>query len=557
MAEKQVKEQKLLNDELQTEVEKRESILKGLREQFNLEKELANLIRGKNDLNKKQLDIIDDVLDHSKSILDNQKTLTEETFTQVDLEKVERELIREGLQDRTQIIAKLKEKQNIQKETNRIINLQADAYKGIGNSIDGFIQNIPGIGGILSNILGTGTLGEDMASSFRTSLETKGGIGDGVSNGVVEGISSSVTTNAIKGKIGKGFSLGANTGLKLGLAGLGALVSVGFSQGFRSLNLRNTFKRIIFGSTFDAFKEAFGDINQATLSNITSVKRLGAAFGVTADNSVKLLQAQTEISGLTDKQAFALQRQIGATAALRGVVPNDVFSDLAANTELFATFSQDGGRNLAMAAIEAKKLGLSLDTIGKISETILDFQSSIESELEASLLIGRQLNLNRARELALANDFEGLQREIVKQVGSERELNKLNSIERKSLAKALGITVAELGKLAGGEVEVQSTDTQENTNAIRNLTIAVATAAGIQTATSVGSFVASGAAAGVGARLSRVVAAVPKTPQTLIPAAILTAIVSGIGMMVASNQQIASNTKGSVGSFPGFMGEIN
>jgi len=555
MAEKQVKEQKLLNDELQTEVEKRESILKGLREQFNLEKELANLIRGKNDLNKKQLDIIDDVLDHSKSILDNQKTLTEETFTQVDLEKVERELIREGLQDRTQIIAKLKEKQNIQKETNRIINLQADAYKGIGNSIDGFIQNIPGIGGILSNILGTGTLGEDMASSFRTSLETKGGIGDGVSNGVVEGISSSVTTNAIKGKIGKGFSLGANTGLKLGLAGLGALVSVGFSQGFRSLNLRNTFKRIIFGSTFDAFKEAFGDINQATLSNITSVKRLGAAFGVTADNSVKLLQAQTEISGLTDKQAFALQRQIGATAALRGVVPNDVFSDLAANTELFATFSQDGGRNLAMAAIEAKKLGLSLDTIGKISETILDFQSSIESELEASLLIGRQLNLNRARELALANDFEGLQREIVKQVGSERELNKLNSIERKSLAKALGITVAELGKLAGGEVEVQSTDTQQNTSAIRNLTMVVAASAGIQGAQAGTSLIKSAAGTAIG---TRILAAAPKTPQVVAVLAAITGISFLINKLIGSNETIAFNTKGNTGNnFPGFMGEIN
>lgn len=556
MAERTAEQQKKLDELLGESLKKYEDTLEVLIKQKSISEDLSNLLQNRNKLNKDQLSVVGDVLDASKSVLDNQKSITEETFTQVDLEKVERELIREGLQDRGQIIAKLKEKQNIQKETNRIINLQADAYKGIGTSIDGFIQNIPGIGGILSNILGTGTLGEDMASSFRTSLETKGGIAESVSNGVVEGISSSVTTNAIKGKIGKGFSLGANTGLKLGLAGLGALVSVGFSQGFRSLNLRNTFKRIIFGSTFDAFKEAFGDINQATLSNITSVKRLGAAFGVTADNSVKLLQAQTEISGLTDKQAFALQRQIGATAALRGVVPNDVFSDLAANTELFATFSQDGGRNLAMAAIEAKKLGLSLDTIGKISETILDFQSSIESELEASLLIGRQLNLNRARELALANDFEGLQREIVKQVGSERELNKLNSIERKSLAKALGITVAELGKLAGGEVEVQSTDTQQNTSAIRNLTMVVAASAGIQGAQAGTSLIKSAAGTAIG---TRILAAAPKTPQVVAVLAAITGISFLINKLIGSNETIAFNTKGNTGNntFPGFMGEIN
>ena len=556
MAERTAEQQKKLDELLGESLKKYEDTLEVLIKQKSISEDLSNLLQNRNKLNKDQLSVVGDVLDASKSVLDNQKSITEETFTQVDLEKVERELIREGLQDRGQIIAKLKEKQNIQKETNRIINLQADAYKGIGTSIDGFIQNIPGIGGILSNILGTGTLGEDMASSFRTSLETKGGIAESVSNGVVEGISSSVTTNAIQGKIGKGFSLGANTGLKLGLAGLGALVSVGFSQGFRSLNLRNTFKRIIFGSTFDAFKEAFGDINQATLSNITSVKRLGAAFGVTADNSVKLLQAQTEISGLTDKQAFALQRQIGATAALRGVVPNDVFSDLAANTELFATFSQDGGRNLAMAAIEAKKLGLSLDTIGKISETILDFQSSIESELEASLLIGRQLNLNRARELALANDFEGLQREIVKQVGSERELNKLNSIERKSLAKALGITVAELGKLAGGEVEVQSTDTQQNTSAIRNLTMVVAASAGIQGAQAGTSLIKSAAGTAIG---TRILAAAPKTPQVVAVLAAITGISFLINKLIGSNETIAFNTKGNTGNntFPGFMGEIN
>ena len=74
----------------------------------------------------------------------------------------------------------------------------------------------------------------------------------------------------------------------------------------------------------------------------------------------------------------------------------------------------------------------------KIYEGVLDFQSSIESELQASLLIGRQLNLNRARELALAGDLAGLQQEIVKQVGSEAELNRLNVIQRKSLAEALG-----------------------------------------------------------------------------------------------------------------------
>ena len=85
-------------------------------------------------------------------------------------------------------------------------------------------------------------------------------------------------------------------------------------------------------------------------------------------------------------------------------------------------------------------------------------------------MIGRQLNLNRARELALANDQAGLLKEIVKQVGSEAELNRLNVIQRKALAESLGITVSELQKLAGGEVELGSPEIRENTEAVKNLT---------------------------------------------------------------------------------------
>ena len=61
---------------------------------------------------------------------------------------------------------------------------------------------------------------------------------------------------------------------------------------------------------------------------------------------------------------------------------------------------------------------------------MLNFQDSISKEIEASVLIGRQLNLQKARELALSNDIEGAMREVVKQVGTEQKFNKLNSIQR-------------------------------------------------------------------------------------------------------------------------------
>ena len=71
----------------------------------------------------------------------------------------------------------------------------------------------------------------------------------------------------------------------------------------------------------------------------------------------------------------------------------------------------------------------------------------LANEIEASVLIGRQLNFQRARQLALEGDIAGATKNIVDQVGSEAEFNKLNLIQRKSLAKSIGVSVTEMKKL--------------------------------------------------------------------------------------------------------------
>ena len=67
-------------------------------------------------------------------------------------------------------MTKLKAEQEIQKQTNRIINVQAGVYEKIGGSVDSLIRSIPGVGGLLGDILGTNELGTKMSESFRTSM---------------------------------------------------------------------------------------------------------------------------------------------------------------------------------------------------------------------------------------------------------------------------------------------------------------------------------------------------------------------------------------------------
>ena len=133
---------------------------------------------------------------------------------------------------------------------------------------------------------------------------------------------------------------------------------------------------------------------------------------------------------------------------LKGIAPEAVFNDLAENAEFFATSMKAGTNNVMKTAIEARKLGLNLSTVAKISESLLDFESSIEKQMEASVLLGRQLNLDKARQLSFMDDQEGMMREILRQVGGEAEFERLKGFQRRALADAVGVDVAELAKLA-------------------------------------------------------------------------------------------------------------
>ena len=187
-----------------------------------------------------------------------------------------------------------------------------------------------------------------------------------------------------------------------------------------------------------------------------TVAETAAATGMTLDDSQKLIGVLTQTQGLSSEQANELVRSAQALAEANDVAPDKVLADVAQNTEQFARFAKDGGENVLRAAIQARKLGINLDTVAKTAEGLLDFQGSLTKEIEASALIGRQLNLQKARELALAGDLEGVQSEILKQVGSEAEFNEMNAIQRQALADAVGMQTADLQKLVSAEKEAVS-----------------------------------------------------------------------------------------------------
>jgi hypothetical protein len=118
---------------------------------------------------------------------------------------------------------------------------------------------------------------------------------------------------------------------------------------------------------------------------------------------------------------------------------------LSTSTSITASFSGNE-KQLGKAATQAAALGINLQKVDEIAGSLLNFEDSIGAELEAQLMTGKNINLSKARELALNNDLEGVAKELKNNGASAAEFANMNRLEQESLAKALGMSRDELAK---------------------------------------------------------------------------------------------------------------
>jgi len=97
--------------------------------------------------------------------------------------------------------------------------------------------------------------------------------------------------------------------------------------------------------------------------------------------------------------------------------------------------------------MEARKLGLSLEQVDKIADSLLNFEESISNELEAELLTGKDLNLEKAREAALNNDIATLSKEIGKNQEVLSAFSSGNRIQQEAIAKSMGMSREEMANM--------------------------------------------------------------------------------------------------------------
>ena len=173
-----------------------------------------------------------------------------------------------------------------------------------------------------------------------------------------------------------------------------------------------------------------------TFSKLTEIVGISAeAAGSLAFQGQMAGESFREVEENVLGASYEMQRGVGIQLDMKGVleatgkVTGQVRANLGATPEL-----------IAKAVTAAKLLGAELEDIVNAGKAQLDFESSIGAEMEAELLTGKQLNLERMRSAALAGDQATVAAELAKNVGTHAEFSKMNVLQQDALAKAMGMS---------------------------------------------------------------------------------------------------------------------
>ena len=333
------------------------------------------------------------------------------------------------------------------------------------------------IGGIFSKIPGGNSLFRALGGD---NLESQ--LQKGVTSGLAAMAKSMAAGNSMVGSLKDG--MGAFANVVKGIPNIGMILGIGAAIALAGA-LFSVFKNISHaahelseatGITYTQAKQlnkearaaqSSFDNQLATMEDITAVqaelvKSMGSAalvstevaanvadtakaFGVSAETAGKVTSELTAM-GMSQQEAADLQLETNAMALKAGVNVAAVQEDIAANAASAAHYFGGSGKELAKAAVEAAKMGVSIEQMVKTADGLLDIESSLEKQFRAQALTGKNLNFEKARQLALDGKIEEAQKEMLRQAGTIDEFNAMAPHQRKALADAMGMEVGELQK---------------------------------------------------------------------------------------------------------------
>jgi hypothetical protein len=200
-----------------------------------------------------------------------------------------------------------------------------------------------------------------------------------------------------------------------------------------------------------ALTEIFGNTALVSKEAMTNVALMSANLGVAAKDSAEVLATFQGLGGASQETAMNVMK-VGAGLSEKAGVPfKKVMEDIAnASGETLAMLGANPSK-LMKSSIAARALGTDMNKLVSAQSKLLDYSTSINSELEASALLGRSVSFQRARQLAYEGDIAGSAKATLETVRKAGDFNKMNMYQRKALAEASGMDLKDLTKMMAVE----------------------------------------------------------------------------------------------------------
>ena len=221
-------------------------------------------------------------------------------------------------------------------------------------------------------------------------------------------------------------------------------------RGVTELSAQSTLLSFVFDDAATAGKdlaEQLGSTEKVTMRLQASTLAIAHNMGISASESATLLSSLTYLNNGSSDTAISLASGARSFAEMNNIPVASMMGDLAKSTEEFALFGGKGGKNIIDAVGYAKKLGVEMSQISGVADNLLDFESSITKELELSAMLGRNINLSKARQLMFDGKMKEGMAETLKQLGGIAEFERMNYYQKKDAAALMGVSVAEMQKM--------------------------------------------------------------------------------------------------------------
>ena len=262
----------------------------------------------------------------------------------------------------------------------------------------------------------------------------------------------------------------AGKALGMGVTESGALLNNFNNIAKSNASLAMTAKQLV--ESYSQINNELGFIGPKNAEFLTTTTGIQRRIGATSEDMLSLQYASAK-SGKsllgTYQSVIGIAKQTGATLKLNMSEKQILEGISKVSATVFNNFKGNVSQ-IAKSVVQATKLGVTLDQIQSAGMNLLDFETSISKQFEAQLLTGKEIDLTKARELALTGNTQELVGEITKQLGTQADWNKMNVLAQQSYAEALGMSKEqvdeiyrkqELAKVLG-DTAGQSLQTQYN-----------------------------------------------------------------------------------------------